>query len=434
MRTWSDSPFPRLVRSGDVEGYDAATVVARDNGESSVIHEAPGHPGWLVKRYKPAARIGHIALDDLIELPGQMSAGDLALVDRSIAWPVSRVVDGYRTVGTLMARADDAFTGDVALLQGRTRRQTIEVDLLANADRDIERLGLPVPTPALRLAAMREIVAVAALFERHGLVYGDWSFANAFWAPGTDRVLVIDMDTVRMGRRDHLETHNWDDPLADESRPLTTHTDRYKVALLVARTTTGLRQERGKAVERMAALYPRYPDLIALLAACVDATEPEARPRLEEILSAMDGPAATGSRIGGGRTGTGARPRSGTASAGGRQNHGVPSGANVTGTVPWRPNGGQAPKVPSSVPRPPSTPRRSTPAGPRTAGPARAPHAPRTSQRTPSAPASGASAGTPPTGPDRSRPPERTGSGCSPVWIVTVLLLIAFIAVIALRS
>jgi len=180
VRTWSDSPFPRTVPLRDVEGHGASAVIARDNGESSVIHEAPGQPRWLVKRYKSSARVGHIALDDLIELPGQMTPTDLALVDRSVAWPVARVVDGYRTVGTIMARADDIFSWNLSLLQGRKRRRTIEVDLLANPDRAIERLGLPVPTPELRLAAMREIVAVAALFERQGLVYGDWSFANAF--------------------------------------------------------------------------------------------------------------------------------------------------------------------------------------------------------------------------------------------------------------
>lgn len=419
MRTWSGSPFPRTVRLCDVEGHDASAVIARDNGESSVIHEAPGHPGWLVKRYKPSARIGHIALDDLIELPRRMSPEDLALVDRSVAWPVSRVVDGYRTVGTIMARADDGFSWDLALLQGRTRRQTIELDLLANSDRDIRRLGLPVPTQELRLAAMREIVAVAALFERQGLVYGDWSFANAFWAPGTDRVLVIDMDTARMGKRDHLETHNWDDPLADKSRPLTTHTDRYKVALLVARTTTGLRQERLKAVEGMAALYPAYPDLIDLLAKCIGAPTPDARPRLEEILAAMSEPSTGRPRTGKGHPAV----HSGRSSAGRRLRCGAPEGANVTGTIPWRPTGGRSPKSPPPRTQTPHATRRDTPAGPRPDIPTRVLHG---------AP-SDSSAFTPQTDPGKGAP-DRRRSGCSPAWVIAVLLIIALLAVIALRS
>jgi hypothetical protein len=421
VRTWSDSPFPRTVQLCDVEGHDASAVIARDNGESSVIHEAPGHPGWLVKRYKSSARVGHIALDDLIELPRRMSPDDLALVDRSVAWPVSRVVDGYRTVGTIIARADDGFSWDLALLQSRTRRQTIELDLLANPDRNIKRLGLPVPTREMRLAAMREIVAVAALFERQGLVYGDWSFANAFWAPGTARVLVIDMDTARMGKRDHLETHNWDDPLADKSRPLTTHTDRYKVALLVARTTTGLRQERLRAVEKMIALYPAYPHLIDLLAQCIDAPTPEDRPRLEEILAAMSEQFAVLPRTGRRRPDA----SSGRSSAGRRLRCEAPEGANVTGTIPWRPAGGRPPKNPP--------PRTQTPHAMKWDTTAVSPR-PDIPTRVPPRAASDSSAFIPQTDPGEGRAPDRRRSGCSPVWVLAVLLIIAFLTVIALRS
>ncbi|MFV2177679.1 hypothetical protein ACFHW2_14185 [Actinomadura sp. LOL_016] len=45
---------------------DRSAVIARDNGESSVIYEAPGRPGWLVKLYRPGTDVDHVALDDLI--------------------------------------------------------------------------------------------------------------------------------------------------------------------------------------------------------------------------------------------------------------------------------------------------------------------------------------------------------------------------------
>ncbi|OLT12598.1 hypothetical protein BJF79_21980 [Actinomadura sp. CNU-125] len=352
MKNWTDSPFRRTVHRSVVDGYGPSDVVAEDNGESSVIYRAPGNPDWLVKLYKPGANVRHTALDDLIELPGQMLPDDRALVDRSVAWPVARVVDGYRTVGAIMARADEKFSWDVALLQGRTRRQVIEVDLLANPRERIERLGLPVPGAPLRLAAMREVVAVAALFERHDLVYGDWSFSNAFWAPGTSNVLVIDMDTARLGRRARVETPTWEDPLAKNAKTITTHSDRYKVALLVARAATGLRKERREAVEEMARLYPSYPGLVDLLRKCITAPTPAARPKLGELLAAMD------------RRPAGARPDA------------PPAGANVTRTVPWNPGGRR--RATGATPRPNPLPPK--PAPKPTARPAPKP-APRSAPR-----------------------------------------------------
>ncbi|QKG21694.1 hypothetical protein [Actinomadura verrucosospora] len=425
MRNWSDSPFPRRVALSAVGAYADDAVVARDNGESSVIYEAPGHPGWLVKRYKPQARVEQARLGALIELPASMPPDDLRLVDRSVAWPVAQVVDGYRTVGAIMARAPEEFSWDIALLEGRTKRTTVEVDLLANPAERIRRFGLPEPDDALRLGAMRQLVAVAALFERHDLVYGDWSFANAFWAPGTERILVIDMDASGIGERDWVETTNWEDPLQRAHHPLTTHTDRYKVALLVARAVTGLRGERQRAVEEMRRQYPAYGRLVELLLQSLDAAAPDQRPRLADVLAAMDQK----------------DPANG------------PDGANVTGMIAWNPGsrrGSGRSGPPRSPDRAASRPR---PGGTRKPG-TRTPSAGRTAPQTglrfasqpaprPSVQAPSAFTGSPRRdvtsdfSPSRTRPPARgtparpPSAGPAPA-VLAVFFVIIVAAVVAL--
>jgi hypothetical protein len=332
MRNWSDSPFGRTVKLADVGRYTEADVIAQDKGEALVIYELPGHPGWLSKLYKPETKVDHGVLSTLIDLPGTMPDADLALVDHSVAWPVAQVLDGYRPAGVIMAKATPEFSWDISLLGGRTKRQTVEIDLLAiSADR-IKRLGIPVPTPAARLAAVGNIVAVAALFERHDVVYGDWSFANAFWSPRTNAILIIDMDASGIKTRRFVETPSWEDPQVQRGRPLTTHTDRYKVALLVARALTGDRADGQAAAKSVAALYPSGARLAALLHQSLTAPSGGERPTLAELYDAIE------------KADT--RP---SASIGG-------GGANVTGTIPWNPpSRRRAAPIRTATPRP--TPR-----------------------------------------------------------------------------
>ncbi|MEO3859350.1 hypothetical protein [Acrocarpospora sp. B8E8] len=290
MRTWSDSPFERTVPLSQINRYTDADVISRDNGESYVIFEPPGHEGWLVKLYKPDLRVDHGMLRRLIELPGTMPPADLARVDDSVAWPVARVLDGYRTVGTVMAKATQEFSWDIALLGGRTKRRLIEIDHLANLPQRQRQLGFPVPDSEQRLNAVRNMVACAALFERHDVVYADWSFANAFWSPRTQQTLIIDVDAAGLGQRRFVETPNWEDPLMDPGRPVTTHTDRYKVALLVARVMTGHRQGHQPALAEMERQYPAHTHLIETVRRALSAMSAEARPTLAELQQAVENP------------------------------------------------------------------------------------------------------------------------------------------------
>ncbi|MFI6540948.1 hypothetical protein ACIBHY_51425 [Nonomuraea sp. NPDC050547] len=338
MRTWSDSPFERTMPLSALDQYADADVVARDNGESSVIFEPPAFKGWLVKRYRPETKVDHRVLGKLIELPETMPPAELALVDRAIAWPVARVVEGYRTVGTIMAKAEPEFFWDMTLLGGRTRRQVVEVDHLANTADKLGKLGLPVPDTRSRLSAMSNLVACAALFEKYDIVYADWSFANAFWSPSTQNTLIIDVDASGIGRRRFVETPNWEDPLMRRNQPVTTHTDRFKVALLVTRAVTGQRKDSRAALAEMERLYPDHSQLTDLLRRALDSKTIDLRPTLAELHRAIESPVEA----------TATTPPSG--------------GHNVTVLRPWRPPGTR----PHSSP-PPPTPKRPAPkAGTRT--------------------------------------------------------------------
>ncbi|GAA3447187.1 hypothetical protein [Planomonospora venezuelensis] len=314
MRTWSDSPFDRTVPLSTVARYTDEDVIARDNGESSVIYEPPGFRGWLVKMYRPEKNVDHKTLGRLIELPETMLPGELSLIDRGIAWPVARVVEGYRTVGSIMAKAEPEFFWDVKLIGERTVRKTVEIDYLANTADRLRGFGFPVPSVKERLGVMRTVVACAALFEKYDIVYADWSFANAFWSPRTQSTLIIDVDASGIGCRGFVETPNWEDPLMGKGRAMTTHTDRYKVALLVTRAVTGHRGDRWAALAEMERTCPDHSRLTGLLRRALEAKTIDLRPTLAELHQAIVSPA--------GQTVPKSRP---------------PGGSNVTVLRPWRP-------------------------------------------------------------------------------------------------
>jgi tRNA pseudouridine-54 N-methylase len=334
MRTWSDSPFDRTVPLSKVEHYTEDAVIARDNGESSVIYEVPGFDGWLVKRYKQQTKIDQRVLSRLIELPETMSAAERILVDRGIAWPVARVVDGYRTVGTIMAKAEPKFFWDFKTLGSHTRHKVVEIDHLANTANYFSARGLPLPSTQGRLSVMSKVVACAALFERYDVVYADWSFANAFWSPRTQHTLIIDVDASGIGERRFVETPSWEDPLMRRDQPVTTHTDRYKVALLVTRAVTGQRKDIHAALAEIEQLCPDHSQLTGLLRRALNAKTVDQRPSLAELHRAIEAPTKTPTKA----------PTTTFLQS---------DGHNVTALRAWRP--------PTTRPRPPK-PARAAPA------------------------------------------------------------------------
>ncbi|MEV5749772.1 hypothetical protein AB0L00_18285 [Actinoallomurus sp. NPDC052308] len=287
MRAWSESPYERVTPLREVTAR--GTVLATENGESEVLYEIADQPGWIVKRYRPGFPRDPVdVLDRLIALPSGMPPTDLALVDSSTSWPVSRVVDGDRTVGVILARAPAAFSVPIRLISGTTQARLLEVDQLVQTDPDFfTRRGWEPPTVTERLAVARGLAAVGAVFERHDVVYGDWSYANAFWTRGDGRVFVIDVDSCGIADRPWAESKSWDDPSFAPGTRLTTLTDRYKLAVLVLRCLSGVRGMDFQAAH--AALPPpiRGGPLGTALRTALTA-DPERRPAMSELLALLD--------------------------------------------------------------------------------------------------------------------------------------------------
>ncbi|TKK85249.1 hypothetical protein FDA94_26635 [Herbidospora galbida] len=285
--TWSGSPFEILTPLAEVAGR--GEVVAEQNGESEVIYESAAHPGWLVKLYLPGLETGPPeVLDRLIALPSLMRAADLEVVDRSICWPVSRVVDADRTVGVILARAPEVFTVPMRMIDGAHAARALDVDQLVQTDPEFyTRRDWSPPTMAERLAVARGLAAVGALLERHDVVYGDWSYANAFWARGSGRVFVLDMDSCGLTDRPWVESKNWDDPHAPPGSRLTVVTDRYKLAVLVLRVLTGLRGPDLRAVHAALPAKVRQDPLGMALLTAVTCGDPAERPPLPELHSLL---------------------------------------------------------------------------------------------------------------------------------------------------
>lgn len=244
MRTWSDSPFAPAV---DIRDLPARRVLSEDDGESRQVYEINGHPRWLAKIYKKSLPQAEAhTLRRLVHLPVGMFAGNLRVVDSSIAWPTATIVDGLQTVGVVMAEAPQRFSARLRKLSGGYEQaRPLPIDwLLTSTEASVKR-GIKPTDIDIRTKAMLEFLRVGALFDDYDLVYADWSYKNAFWEHGVGSVYVIDMDTCGIGTRAWIESPEWDDPLFPESaKPqLSILSDRYKLAVLAVRCMTGERKD-----------------------------------------------------------------------------------------------------------------------------------------------------------------------------------------------
>jgi hypothetical protein len=219
------------------------TSLAEHNGESRRVCTLARHRDWIFKEYSAPMPTGHVRrISQLIELPGRLTAADQALVDDHTAWPVARVVDGRdQTIGVLAPLAPDNFSTDRPLSGGRMQRRVLEVDVLALTETRQAQIKVPPQPLASRISVCASVAAVGALFERHGLVYLDWSYANVFWSLGQRTAYVIDLDGCSFGPRSQIESPNWEDPLVPRGRTAGNQSDRYRMALLTARCLTGKR-------------------------------------------------------------------------------------------------------------------------------------------------------------------------------------------------
>lgn len=287
--TWSEPPGSArhmlLAELGSL-----GENLGMDNGESRRVCHVPRFPGWLFKEYrKPLDASRAEQLGRLIHVPSQMKTADLRLVDRHTAWPATQVIGpGGDTVGVLMPLAPASFKYQWAIRPGRVKDTILDVDLLGLTEADQRDRNLPPQSLADRVAVCASLVSVGALFERHGLVYLDWSWANVFWSPSTHDAFVIDMDGCSIGPRKQIQSPNWDDPLVPMGEDAGNLSDRFRLALLTARLLTGTRngQDTEAGLRELRANSDVRP-VVRLLEQAINATDAKQRPTLVNLSVAL---------------------------------------------------------------------------------------------------------------------------------------------------
>jgi hypothetical protein len=273
---WGGRP---VVGLGELGPHDQP--VSEGAGESLGIYHLQRTPGWLVKLYNRSVdRREWNRLDWLIALPDRIPPADGDILRRYTSWPVARVVDSFGTaVGVVLPEAPPCFAW--------TRTDAyLEVDVLAKPDHWLARRGLPVPSPSERLAICASIAAIGATLERQSLVYSDWSYSNAFWSPGERVAYLIDVDGIAPYGKPNMHQPNWQDPLTQPDRPADGYTDRYRLALLVARCVTGERE-----LATVLHALRRLPGLLAgeVLLDVLLASERSRRPTVASLHAALVG-------------------------------------------------------------------------------------------------------------------------------------------------
>ncbi|MFF2778508.1 hypothetical protein ACFVU3_26760 [Streptomyces sp. NPDC058052] len=289
MSTWSDSPFGAVT---EVSSIRLAGEHLGEGGQSRTVDRLASHPGWVAKFYRDPPGSPDVAtLDRLVELPVALSARERETLDRSTAWPVSRLTDGGRTVGVIMAQAPSGFYVPFNLRGGRSSApRELQLDHLVNDSAYLTGLGVRPPSRQRRHEIACAFLEVGAVLERHDVVYGDWSYRNALWNHGTGSVFLLDMDSCGIGARPWIASPEWTDPAFPEGSRLTAATDRFRMALLCLRCLTGTRGEPLDSLDVLERDWPAGDGLPRLLRQALTTADLSRRPRTAELLDALRHP------------------------------------------------------------------------------------------------------------------------------------------------
>jgi hypothetical protein len=264
--------------------------IGENNGESKGVYPLTARPGWLLKVFKPhlITDADLTRIDQLVALARNASASDRILLNSHTSWPAARVTSAsHETYGVVLPMAPAPYWVNLRLDASHTKYKPLEIDWLATAPEKCQRRSVPFPGFADRLQICADLVAAAELLERHNLVYGDWSYANAFWSADKSSGYLIDLDGCAFGTRTSLGTQNWDDPLASRNQT-DTLSDRYGVALLLARCLTGERViELALDTLQKVALKHGASDLCEQVRSGVVANERSSRPAIATLLASI---------------------------------------------------------------------------------------------------------------------------------------------------
>ncbi len=271
-------------------GIVSAVPDFKPAGESLGVWRTPNFPGYLFKRYNADAskKVNNKTLDRLVQQPHVLpNPTEAAFLATSTSWPVSRIIESQRTVGVMMPEAPPTMSVSwlrKSFTNPTTEHSPLPIDYLAKDDDWLAVRKIPRQSAGDRDALSRSLVRVACFFEQCGLVYADWSYANAFWQPYEHTVYIFDLDGSSYGPRAHVFTSEFEDPLTPDPQPVDNYTDRYRVALLVGRILTKSRSqpEVKVALGRMAGPVPQ-----TLLRMLISAGDRTSRPSLTDLAGRM---------------------------------------------------------------------------------------------------------------------------------------------------
>ncbi|MFF1787364.1 hypothetical protein ACFVX9_12965 [Kitasatospora sp. NPDC058243] len=282
-RGWA---LPRTVGLGDLGPL--AEPISEHNGQAVAVRPLTDHPGWLAKLYRPGPHQedGH-RIDLLISAPDTLPEAERASLYAGTCWPAARIREpGNPAVGCVIPMAPEQYRSE--LRRGKfSERRFLEIDWLAKSDESIRRVGLPCPGFEGRLAACRRLTELAAILEGLGLVYSDWSFSNAFWSPEGRSVYLIDVDGCQPKKMPDIHQPNWADPLTPPGSDADQYTDRYRLALLVAKCMTG-RRDASTFHGVAASHWLNQPAVSEVLLDMLLATDRERRPAAAQLNQALN--------------------------------------------------------------------------------------------------------------------------------------------------
>ncbi|WP_367437263.1 hypothetical protein [Streptomyces celluloflavus] len=282
-RGWT---LPRTVSVSDLGPL--AEPISEHNGQAVAVQPLTDHPGWLAKLYRPDQHPEDAhRLDLLISAPGTLPEADRALLYAGTCWPAARIQGpGNPAVGCVIPMAPEQYRSELRR-GGFSERRFVEIDWLAKSDESIRGVGLPPPGPAGRLAACRQLTALAAILERLDLVYSDWSFSNAFWSPEQRSVYLIDVDGCQPQKMPDIHQPNWADPLTPPGTDADGYTDRYRLGLLVAKCMTGRRDAHTCHIVA-ASPWQSQPAVSEVLLDMLLAADRERRPSAAQLHQALN--------------------------------------------------------------------------------------------------------------------------------------------------
>jgi hypothetical protein len=204
-------------------------------GGQGVVYELEGQQRGLVYKEYMSPKVNDAALARLVGLPAGLTDSERKRLLGQSAWPRARVLDGNRVKGFIMQKVPAEFWG-----QATAGPRLRELQYLLYPPKPMWGDIVPLD-PVGRLDVVRQTSAFFFLLHSKNLVVGDISMSNLLWSPSPIGIFLLDCDGVRaLGASPVLpqpETPDWGDPRQPVSGP-DLDTDRYKLALLVARVLT----------------------------------------------------------------------------------------------------------------------------------------------------------------------------------------------------